>query len=154
MIPSACPACSRTLTKCVTSGAPSRCHSFQSFKAFTVQRATPTQVIIRRRATNSRTSRPHSAKCTVERETNSDTAQQPLPRSEEASTPAWDVVGLGQPMVDFSASVQDDLLVRLGIPKGSRRYCQERSSFCGRQRPVHPSSCCMHVQGHICATAC
>lgn len=48
-------------------------------------------------------------------------AQQPLRGPEEASTPAWDVVGLGQPMVDFSASVEDDLLVRLGIVKGSRR---------------------------------
>ena len=51
-----------------------------------------------------------------------ETAEQPLRTVEEAGTPIWDVVGLGQPMVDFSASVDDDLLVRLGIVKGSRRY--------------------------------
>lgn len=36
-------------------------------------------------------------------------------------TPAWDVVGLGQAMVDLSATVNDDFLVRLGVVKGSRR---------------------------------
>lgn len=38
-----------------------------------------------------------------------------------AFTPAWDVVGLGQAMVDLSATVDDDFLVRLGVIKGSRR---------------------------------
>jgi len=33
----------------------------------------------------------------------------------------WDVVGLGQAMVDFSASVSDDFLDRLSVEKGSRR---------------------------------
>lgn len=33
----------------------------------------------------------------------------------------WDVVGLGQAMVDFSASVSDDFLNRLSVDKGSRR---------------------------------
>ena len=56
------------------------------------------------------------------RVTDAGTAQQPLRTQVEAVTPLWDVVGLGQPMVDFSATVDDDLLVRLGIVKGSRRY--------------------------------
>jgi len=33
----------------------------------------------------------------------------------------WDVVGLGQAMVDFSASVSDEFLDRLSQEKGSRR---------------------------------
>lgn len=60
--------------------------------------------------------------CLASRISDLETAQQPLRTGEEAAAPIWDVVGLGQPMVDFSASVDDDLLVRLGIVKGSRRY--------------------------------
>lgn len=60
--------------------------------------------------------------CSASRVTDDGTAQQPLRTEVEAVTPFWDVVGLGQPMVDFSATVNDDLLVRLGIIKGSRRY--------------------------------
>lgn len=60
--------------------------------------------------------------CLASRVSDVETAQQPLRTGEEAVAPIWDVVGLGQPMVDFSASVDDDLLVRLGIVKGSRRY--------------------------------
>ena len=33
----------------------------------------------------------------------------------------WDVLGLGQAMVDFSASVPDERLDQLGVPKGGRR---------------------------------
>ena len=36
-------------------------------------------------------------------------------------TAGWDVVGLGQAMVDFSAAVSDDFLEELGVEKGSRR---------------------------------
>ena len=64
----------------------------------------------------------HPSHCLASRVCDSETAQQPLRTGEEAVAPFWDVVGLGQPMVDFSASVDDDLLVRLGIVKGSRRY--------------------------------
>ena len=34
----------------------------------------------------------------------------------------WDVVGLGQGMVDFSAHVDDAFLQRLDFEKGARRY--------------------------------
>ena len=64
----------------------------------------------------------HPSHCLASPVCDSDTAQQPLRTGDEAVAPVWDVVGLGQPMVDFSASVDDDLLVRLGIVKGSRRY--------------------------------
>ena len=59
--------------------------------------------------------------CLASRLCVAETAEQPLRTVEETGAPIWDVVGLGQPMVDFSASVDDDLLVRLGIVKGSRR---------------------------------
>lgn len=64
----------------------------------------------------------HPSHCLASPACDADTAQQPLRTGDEAVAPVWDVVGLGQPMVDFSASVDDDLLVRLGIVKGSRRY--------------------------------
>ena len=35
--------------------------------------------------------------------------------------PVWDIVGLGQAMVDFSAAVNDSFLDGLGMEKGSRR---------------------------------
>ncbi|EIE21629.1 Ribokinase-like protein, partial [Coccomyxa subellipsoidea C-169] len=35
--------------------------------------------------------------------------------------PLWDVVGLGQAMVDISAAVDDDFVARAGLDKGSRR---------------------------------
>ena len=34
---------------------------------------------------------------------------------------SWDVLGLGQAIVDFSASVDDDFLQASGVPKGGRR---------------------------------
>lgn len=37
------------------------------------------------------------------------------------SNPAWDVLGLGQAMVDFQAAVNDDFLEEIGIAKGGRR---------------------------------
>ena len=37
------------------------------------------------------------------------------------NTAGWDVVGLGQAMVDFSAAVSDEFLEELGVEKGSRR---------------------------------
>lgn len=40
-------------------------------------------------------------------------------------SPSWDVVGLGQAMVDLSATVEDKFLVQLGVEKGSRRYLHE-----------------------------
>ena len=39
-----------------------------------------------------------------------------------APSPSWDVVGLGQAMVDLSATVEDEFLLQLGVEKGSRRY--------------------------------
>ena len=33
----------------------------------------------------------------------------------------WDIVGLGQAMVDFAAAVDDSFLDGLGMEKGSRR---------------------------------
>ena len=97
-------------------------HCFRPAQAFVAQRrhdrpsATPSSHATR----HSRSFR--SARCVFERVSAPEAAQQPLRGAEESSTPVWDVVGLGQPMVDFSASVEDDLLVRLGIVKGSRRY--------------------------------
>ena len=35
--------------------------------------------------------------------------------------PVWDIVGLGQAMVDFAAAVDDSFLDGLGMKKGSRR---------------------------------
>ena len=35
--------------------------------------------------------------------------------------PVWDIVGLGQAMVDFAAAVDDSFLDGLGMEKGSRR---------------------------------
>jgi hypothetical protein len=37
----------------------------------------------------------------------------------------WDVVGLGQAMVDFSAMVGDDFLDKLGLVKGSRKVVDQ-----------------------------
>lgn len=40
----------------------------------------------------------------------------------DIDTPLWDVVGLGQAMVDISASVEDDsLILNAGVDKGARR---------------------------------
>jgi len=37
------------------------------------------------------------------------------------NNPAWDVLGLGQAMVDFQAAVDDEFLAGIGIEKGGRR---------------------------------
>ena len=37
------------------------------------------------------------------------------------SVPVWDVLGLGQAMVDFSAAVDDAFLEQLGVEKGGRK---------------------------------
>lgn len=68
-----------------------------------------------------RSSHTLSARCSYSCHADTEAVQQPVTGVEAGSTPRWDVIGLGQPMVDFSASVEDDLLVRLGIVKGSRR---------------------------------
>lgn len=39
----------------------------------------------------------------------------------QSEPPLWDVVGLGQAMVDISAAVDDDFVARAGIKKGARR---------------------------------
>jgi hypothetical protein len=39
----------------------------------------------------------------------------------DASDQTWDVLGLGQAMIDFSAAVDDDTLASLQVEKGSRR---------------------------------
>lgn len=82
-----------------------------------------------------------SSHCLASRACDSDTAQQPLRTGQEAVAPVWDVVGLGQPMVDFSASVDDDLLVRLGIVKGSRRYWVNLLHEC-RNKSFNSERCC------------
>lgn len=45
----------------------------------------------------------------------------------------WDVVGLGQAMVDFSGIVDDDFLERLGLEKGTRKVVnhEERGKLLG-----------------------
>ena len=83
-----------------------------------------------------------SLHCFASRVINAGLAEQPLRTSEEAVTPSWDVVGLGQPMVDFSASVDDDLLVRLGIVKGSRRYLVEVLCDFIEEAALSVSACC------------
>lgn len=45
----------------------------------------------------------------------------PVFQSTPSSQEIWDVVGLGQGMVDFSAQVDDALLERLEVEKGARR---------------------------------
>lgn len=42
-------------------------------------------------------------------------------RDDNEEEMAWDVLGIGQSMVDFSASVDDKFLDQLGIEKGGRR---------------------------------
>lgn len=40
----------------------------------------------------------------------------------DVDSPLWDVVGLGQAMVDISASVEDDqLILNAGVDKGARK---------------------------------
>lgn len=48
-------------------------------------------------------------------------AQLALDSTKYAEPPLWDVVGLGQAMVDISAAVDDDFVARAGLDKGSRR---------------------------------
>ncbi len=59
----------------------------------------------------------------------------PSLQSATQSEETWDVVGLGQGMVDFSAQVDDALLQRLGVEKGARRWerspCQAQASPAG-----------------------
>jgi len=120
MVVSACPLCN----KCVSTRTLS--HEFGNRKRFRPQAFVALPKPDRRSAKGSRHTGDHSlcvqsANCDSDRDSTAEGAQQPLRDLEEGSTPAWDVVGLGQPMVDFSASVEDGLLVRLGIVKGSRR---------------------------------
>lgn len=116
-----CPVCKKGMSSSAVGSKSRLGHSFRPAQAFVAQRrpdrpcATPSSHATR----HSRSSK--SARCAFERNVAPEAAQQPLGGAEESSTPVWDVVGLGQPMVDFSASVEDDLLVRLGIVKGSRR---------------------------------
>lgn len=39
----------------------------------------------------------------------------------EAESRGWDIIGLGQAMVDFSATVEDGFLEQIGVEKGGRR---------------------------------
>ena len=119
-----CPVCKKGVSSSAVGSKSRLGHSFRPAQAFVAQRkpdrpgATPSSHPTR----HSKSAK--SARCAFERNGAPEAAQQPLGGAEESSTPVWDVVGLGQPMVDFSASVEDDLLVRLGIVKGSRRYFQ------------------------------
>ncbi|CAM6042834.1 unnamed protein product, partial [Sphagnum compactum] len=49
------------------------------------------------------------------------TAEQPYGIPERRIPDCWDVVGLGQAMVDFSGTVGDDFLEQLGLVKGIRK---------------------------------
>lgn len=44
-----------------------------------------------------------------------------LTQQTHSDNKGWDILGLGQAMVDFSAAVDDDFLVDLGLKKGGRR---------------------------------
>ena len=43
------------------------------------------------------------------------------PSTSSSSIPTWDVVGLGQAMVDYTAAVDDQFLSQVGVAKGCRR---------------------------------
>ena len=121
MVTSTCPLCSKGFSASTVRNRFQAGHKFWPAQAFIAwQRfdrhsAKPSK----RTASDSRCSQ--SARCTPDSYSVAEPVQQTIRVAEESSTPVWDVVGLGQPMVDFSASVEDDLLVRLGIVKGSRR---------------------------------
>ena len=70
----------------------------------------------------------HSVPCTLAALQGNAVQPQQQKRDSPTYTPAWDVVGLGQAMVDLSATVDDDFLVRLGVVKGSRRYRQQKQT--------------------------
>ena len=42
-------------------------------------------------------------------------------QSHHSDSKGWDILGLGQAMVDFSAAVDDTFLEEIGIEKGGRR---------------------------------
>lgn len=44
-----------------------------------------------------------------------------LSSTDQQEPSLWDVVGLGQAMVDISAAVDDDFVARTGIAKGERK---------------------------------
>ena len=44
-----------------------------------------------------------------------------LASTDQQELPIWDVVGLGQAMVDISAAVDDEFVARTGIAKGERK---------------------------------
>ena len=93
----------------------------------------------------------------------------PVLQSTPNSQDVWDVVGLGQGMVDFSAQVDDALLERLDVEKGARRLgrlgwlalvCVElqahksllscwmlQDHFCGAAGPDPPGSGCRFIPG-------
>ncbi len=121
MVVSACPSCNKSvLTRALSYESGNR-KRFRPRPAFVALPKPDRRSSKGTRHTGDHSLCVQSANFYSDRDSTAEGAQQPLRGPEEASTPAWDVVGLGQPMVDFSASVEDDLLVRLGIVKGSRR---------------------------------
>ena len=121
MVVSACPFCNKSVFTRALSHETGNRKRYRPRPAFVALPKSDRQNTKGSRHTGDHSPCVQSANFDADRDNTAEGAQQPLRGPEEASTPAWDVVGLGQPMVDFSASVEDDLLVRLGIVKGSRR---------------------------------
>ncbi len=81
----------------------------------------PTHVL---RRSNPRRRSGLSSECHAHSEQHSEfarTLSSPAFLQSQLDTAGWDVVGLGQAMVDFSAAVSDEFLEGLGVEKGSRR---------------------------------
>ncbi|XP_077236880.1 pfkB-like carbohydrate kinase family protein [Tasmannia lanceolata] len=57
----------------------------------------------------------------IESESESEDCEEEASNSASVVSERWDVLGLGQAMVDFSGMVDDDFLQRLGIEKGRRK---------------------------------
>ena len=80
--------------------------------------------VLRRSAPSLRRRSGLSSECYAHSEQHSEFARplsSPAFLQSQLDTAGWDVVGLGQAMVDFSAAVSDEFLEGLGVEKGSRR---------------------------------
>ena len=90
--------------------------------AFTALTDRPVR-ILRRSGPAGRRRSGKSAACRADTEQHSEFGPLSSPAflRSQFDTAGWDVVGLGQSMVDFSAAVSDEFLEELGVEKGSRR---------------------------------
>ena len=52
-----------------------------------------------------------------------------LTQQSHSDSKGWDILGLGQAMVDFSAAVEDNFLEDLGLEKGGRRSALVQKAF-------------------------